>query len=64
MVKNSDSGMLGIPQSDPHHVICDTLSVVSFQITDTGHDENWYKALLHGTEGYIPKNYVRFTLPW
>ncbi|KAL5254346.1 hypothetical protein ACHWQZ_G013956 [Mnemiopsis leidyi] len=32
-------------------------------ITDTGHDENWFKAVLHGSEGYIPKNYVKFTLP-
>ena len=37
---------------------------VSVQITDTGHDENWFKAILHGVEGYIPKNYVKFTLPW
>ena len=42
---------------------------ISFQIgtllliTDTAHDENWFKAILHGQEGYIPKNYVKFTLP-
>jgi len=32
-------------------------------ITNLGEDENWFKAVLHRSEGYIPKNYVRFSIP-
>ena len=35
----------------------------TFQITNLGEDENWFKAVLHRSEGYIPKNYVRFSIP-
>ena len=42
---------------------CNNSNILFPQITDTAHDENWFKAILHGQEGYIPKNYVKFTLP-
>ncbi|KAG8436342.1 hypothetical protein GDO86_007442 [Hymenochirus boettgeri] len=28
-----------------------------------GYDENWYKAELHGCEGYVPKNYIQVHFP-
>eukprot|EP00116_Pleurobrachia_bachei_P015580 sb/3475842/ len=37
--------------------------IIPFQITNLGEDENWFKAVLHRSEGYIPKNYVRFSIP-